>query len=137
MAEGTLADYMRELSPDFPCRSFPSVRPFHDILAGVEFIHAHGILHLDLKPANVLCFVDDRLPVEPVRRFKLCDFDSSEVYTSNEIRFCGAGTPPFYPLAELGSRIDGRGPASVVERAGFLRCRAAQVHRWTSSPSAS
>jgi serine/threonine protein kinase len=48
---------------------------FADIVSGLGFLHGHSILHLDLKPGNVLLtFDDDRL----IPRAMLSDFGASQ-----------------------------------------------------------
>ncbi|ORZ36873.1 kinase-like domain-containing protein, partial [Catenaria anguillulae PL171] len=44
---------------------------FTDILLGVEYLHAHGIYHHDLKPANLLLTADDQV--------KIVDFGIAEM----------------------------------------------------------
>ncbi|KAH8076513.1 hypothetical protein JL721_519 [Aureococcus anophagefferens] len=108
-AQGDLEAYMDLRKSSF--RAMPSVRPFHDVLAGVEYLHAHGILHLDLKPKNVLWFQSETTGED---LFKLCDFGSAREYSSSDVEFTGAGTPPFQPFAAIEARFDGRAPASPV-----------------------
>eukprot|EP00457_Paulinella_chromatophora_P001560 gb/GEZN01001562.1/.p1 GENE.gb/GEZN01001562.1/~~gb/GEZN01001562.1/.p1 ORF type:complete len:394 (-),score=50.09 gb/GEZN01001562.1/:284-1465(-) len=42
---------------------------FHQILSGVDFLHRHGIAHLDLSPENILLDSDGNL--------KICDFGAA------------------------------------------------------------
>ena len=44
---------------------------FHQLIDGLEFLHSHGIAHLDLKPENLLLGEDFQL--------KICDFDLSYI----------------------------------------------------------
>ena len=44
-----------------------------DVLAGIRECHSKGIVHADLKPANIMFFRDS----DEVERWKLIDFDSS------------------------------------------------------------
>ena len=46
------------------------------ILLGMEFLHSQHIIHRDMKPSNILCFIEDN-----VLRFKICDFGLSKIYS--------------------------------------------------------
>lgn len=48
------------------------------ILVGIEYIHKQGIIHLDMKPENLLIFDRDRI--------KICDFGMSKPYCSQDIQ---------------------------------------------------
>jgi serine/threonine protein kinase len=70
-----LADYMKSNSPEFRTKITLGL----DIIKGLNHLHIHKIVHCDLKPANILIFLDpDRakyssLGIDPVVA-KLCDF---------------------------------------------------------------
>jgi len=69
LAHQTLLDYtLIKRSEPVICRLMA------DVLRGVSFLHSNGVLHLDLKPANVL--IDDTNPDEPVA--KISDFGLSK-----------------------------------------------------------
>lgn len=52
------------------------------ISAGLEYCHSLGIIHLDVKPLNIL--------VDPTTKTcKLCDFGASYNYFKNEIENLG------------------------------------------------
>ena len=46
-------------------------RMIRDVLSGIEHLHNHGIVHSDIKPANILTDKNNTI-------FKLCDFGLSE-----------------------------------------------------------
>ncbi len=52
LATSNLHDYIRTHRPATEVR----LSLFHDIVCGVDFLHRSGILHMDLKPANILIF---------------------------------------------------------------------------------
>jgi len=49
-----------------------TTRLFHEILCGVEFLHRNGILHMDLKLANILVYGDLKNASVAVSDFGLC-----------------------------------------------------------------
>jgi serine/threonine protein kinase len=66
---------------------------FTQILSGVQFIHSNGIIHQDIKPANIL-FVD-RIP-------KLCDFGLSYDLSVEGRRHIDAGTRQYLNMSRIG-----------------------------------
>src|SRR6056297_182094 len=51
-----------------------------ELLLGLEYIHHNNILHLDIKPSNILCFKDSKGNYSS----KICDFGLSYVKTKQE-----------------------------------------------------
>ncbi|CAN0068607.1 unnamed protein product, partial [Ectocarpus sp. 12 AP-2014] len=66
---GSLQQYLHSTSE--PLAHALQTAFLYDIARGMSFLHAKGILHRDLKSANVLMFANGRL--------KLCDFGLSKV----------------------------------------------------------
>lgn len=61
----------------------------HQLLSALTFLKSKGILHRDVKPANIL-LMDDR-------HCKLGDFGSACGLVGNEALFMKSGTPAFFP----------------------------------------
>ena len=72
--------------PDEQCRCW-----FRDLLLGIEYLHAQGIVHRDIKPDNCLITDDDVL--------KVVDFGVSEMFEkdSEMLTAKSAGSPAFLP----------------------------------------
>lgn len=64
---------------------------FRDLVLGIEYLHAQGVVHRDIKPDNLLLTEDDVL--------KIVDFGVSEMFAkSSEMKTAkSAGSPAFLP----------------------------------------
>ncbi|KAG4301236.1 hypothetical protein PCK1_002546 [Pneumocystis canis] len=61
---------------------------FRDLILGIEYLHAHGICHCDIKPENLLLSKDGLL--------KIADFGISKIFTKdNDAIYKIKGTPAF------------------------------------------
>lgn len=62
---------------------------FRDLMLGIEYLHAQGVVHRDIKPDNCLLTEDDVL--------KIVDFGVSEMFekTSEMLTAKSAGSPAF------------------------------------------
>ena len=80
-------------------REWDLFRFMYEIAKGMEYLHSQGVLHGDLKAANVL--VDDKI------RCVISDFGQSEMKSE---AFRISGTPPpreSFPLISLGISLNG------------------------------
>ncbi|KAL9119859.1 MAG: hypothetical protein Q9187_003586 [Circinaria calcarea] len=64
---------------------------FRDLILGIEYLHAQGVVHRDIKPDNCLLTADDEL--------KIVDFGVSEMFEKqSEMKTAkSAGSPAFLP----------------------------------------
>ena len=83
---------------------------FHQLIEGIEYLHAHGVAHLDLKPHNLLIGNNFQL--------KIADFDLSLIEGDSTIK--GKGSK-FYRAPELlGSNIRAPELADIYSAGIFL-----------------
>ncbi|KAK9470041.1 kinase-like domain-containing protein [Dipodascopsis tothii] len=76
-------DHVAEPYDEEQCRLY-----FRDLIMGIEYLHAQGIVHRDIKPDNLLLSDDDVL--------KIVDFGVSEMFEKdNDAMVRVAGTPPY------------------------------------------
>ena len=82
---------------------------FRDLVLGIEYLHAQGVVHRDIKPDNLLLTEDDVL--------KISDFGVSEMFEKkSEMKTAkSAGSPAFLP------------PELCVAKHGDISGRAADI----------
>ncbi|CAM2100745.1 unnamed protein product [Caretta caretta] len=71
------------------------------LLEGLSYLHGCSILHLDVKPENLLMTSSDQL--------RLCDFGNAQRMVPEGAQFCKYGTPEF-----VGPEIVSQSPVSIV-----------------------
>ncbi len=88
-----------------------------EICDAVEYAHARGIVHGDLKPANILVDDEDRPKLVDFGIAKIENFWSSLVHDA-EGRFIG--TPDYASPEQLSGRFDRIGPGADVYALGLI-----------------
>lgn len=80
-----------------------------EIGSAVQYMHSHKMLHLDLKPKNVMLDKDGKA--------YLIDFGLSKQYTENgepeSSTSIGAGTPGYAPIEQANYKPDGSFPTTL------------------------
>ncbi|KAM8933730.1 striated muscle preferentially expressed protein kinase [Pelodytes ibericus] len=66
------------------------IRSFvRQILEGLHYLHQQNILHLDIKPENIL------MADSTSDQIRICDFGNAQEITAGEPQYCKYGTPEF------------------------------------------
>lgn len=95
--------------------------PLDEALAALAHVHAHGLLHLDLKPANLL-----------LRRgtLRLTDFGVAQWHGQASAGSSIAGTPLFMAPEQITGRAPGIGPWSDLYALGWVAWTLFAGHPW-------
>lgn len=90
----------------------------YDVIQGLEYLHSKGIIHLDLKPGNLLLYTDVDENEYPL--VKICDFGLSRKVDSTGLAFIDkkCGTDKYVPPeVKDGARVS---PAADMWSLGLL-----------------
>lgn len=81
----------------------------HEICSALKYMHDRKMLHLDLKPKNIMRTLDGHV--------KLIDFGLSKQYDTNgepeSSTILGFGTPGYAPIEQVNYKQDGSFPATL------------------------
>lgn len=81
----------------------------YNVTKGLKYMHNHKMLHLDIKPKNIM--------ISPDGVVKLIDFGLSKQYNENNepesSTSIGLGTPGYAPLEQSNYKQDGAFPATL------------------------
>ncbi|KNE66869.1 CAMKK/ELM protein kinase, variant [Allomyces macrogynus ATCC 38327] len=102
------------LAPTAPLLSVDEARAiFRDIVAGLEYLHSQGIIHRDVKPANLIRGADGRVKFDPSGRLY---FAGKAVLHADGVDF-SSGNSYKINMAELELREElGKGQYGVVQK---------------------
>lgn len=82
-------DGNKYIRPDPPINGIPQTRLVNErklfavhVMLGLEFIHSRGIYHRDLKPQNVICFMNSNGELNSA---KICDFGLTQYYCTQSM----------------------------------------------------
>jgi len=79
-----------------------SRRIFREIIAGVDYLHSHGVCHRDLKPENIMLDQD--------KHVKIVDLGMSAIMRKGELLATSCGSPHYAsPQVVSGEHYDGKG----------------------------
>ncbi|XP_014671848.1 PREDICTED: calcium/calmodulin-dependent protein kinase kinase 1-like [Priapulus caudatus] len=76
-----------EVPTDTPLSEKDAWTHFRDVLLGLEYLHMQKILHMDIKPENLLLGDDGHV--------KIADFGVSNQFETNDLLTSSTGTPAF------------------------------------------
>ena len=94
-------------------REKPSLMIFRKLCEALQYMHGHHMLHLDLKPKNVMVARSS----EKVLKLYLIDFGLSKQFTGKgepeSSTSIGLGTPGYAPIEQATYKQDGSFPATL------------------------
>ncbi|XP_011495829.1 PREDICTED: myosin light chain kinase, smooth muscle-like [Ceratosolen solmsi marchali] len=83
--------FERVVADDFTLTEKDSILFMRQICQGVRYMHENNVVHLDLKPENIMCHT------RTSHRIKLIDFGLAQILISNKPIRVLFGTPEFIP----------------------------------------
>ena len=110
MAGGTLAGYVQQHGP---LSLKEALHYLEQVAAALDYAHAHGCVHCDVKPANILLDGEGRAALSDFGIVRLMQSEGEPEAASKSMKKSGGetlmGTPDYIsPEQALGEELDGR-----------------------------
>lgn len=78
-----------------------------DLVDGLEFLHANGVVHSDIKPGNILLDISEHTAdSKPVIRARYIDFSAAFIPDLGDSASNAGGTWDYSEFANIGERND-------------------------------
>lgn len=93
-----LSDYVSKISGPLPLYNVALI--FNEVLSAMQYVHSKDLIHLDLKPSNIMLTNQDKV--------KIIDFGISHAISNGDVKSI-MGSPIYMsPEQVLGEKIDHR-----------------------------
>ena len=105
-------EFMEYLNKKGKLKENEACKFFHQIIAGLDYLHQCGIAHRDFKPENILLTNDNQI-------LKIIDFGLSNTYKKGQLLNTGCGSPCYVP-PEMIKEIGYNGALTDIWSAGVI-----------------
>ena len=105
-------EFMEYLNKKGKLKESEACKFFHQIIAGLDYLHQCGIAHRDFKPENILLTNDNQI-------LKIIDFGLSNTYKKGQLLKTGCGSPCYVP-PEMIKEVGYNGALTDIWSAGVI-----------------
>ena len=105
-------EFMEYLNKKGKLKESEACKFFHQIIAGLDYLHQCGIAHRDFKPENILLTNDSQI-------LKIIDFGLSNTYKKGQLLNTGCGSPCYVP-PEMIKEVGYNGALTDIWSAGVI-----------------
>ena len=105
-------EFMEYLNKKGKLKESEACKYFHQIIAGLDYLHQCGIAHRDFKPENILLTNDNQI-------LKIIDFGLSNTYKKGQLLKTGCGSPCYVP-PEMIKEVGYNGALTDIWSAGVI-----------------